>query len=188
MAGEYAALLPFAVLGGIGVPGPGDGGLIAAALLAAEDHLSLAVVLVVAYIGCLIGRMIGYQVGAKGGRAVMKRPGWFSGLRSATLTKGDRVFQRFPRTAVLIAPAPIAGIYAVPPPIFALASLLVGLSWVLSTGLIAYFLGEAALEVVGRAGFKGFHVVVVLVGLGLVLRYLRHHRGAPAGATTSLKR
>jgi membrane protein DedA with SNARE-associated domain len=183
MAGEYAALLAFAVLGGAGLPGPGDAGLIAAALLAAEGHLSLGVVLVVAYIGCLVGRIIGYQVGARGGRALLERPGWFGGIRSATLVKGDRVFQRFPRSAVLIAPAAISGIYAVPPPIFALASLLVGLSWVLSTGLIAYFLGEAALEVIGSAGFRGFLVIVVLVGLGLVLRYLWHRRRPPDEAT-----
>jgi membrane protein DedA with SNARE-associated domain len=183
VAGEYAALLAFAVLGGVGLPGPGDAGLIAAALLAAEGHLSLAVVLLVAYIGSLLGRIIGYQIGAKGGRALMEGPGWFGGLRSATLAKGDRVFQRFPRSAVLIAPAPVAGIYRVPPPIFALASLVVSLSWVLSTGLIAYFLGEAALEVMGRAGFKGFLVIVVLVGLGLALRYLWYRRRAPAEST-----
>jgi membrane-associated protein len=188
MAGEYAALLALAVVGGAGIPGPGDAGLIAAALLAAEGHLSLAVVLVVAYIGCLLGRMVGYQVGVKGGRAVMQRPGSFSGLRSATLAKGDRVFQRFPRGAVLIAPAPIAGIYRVPPRIFALASLLVGLSWVLSTGLIAYFLGEAALEVIGSAGLRGLLVIVVLVVIGLVLRYVWHRRGAPAEAIASPKR
>jgi membrane protein DedA with SNARE-associated domain len=188
VAGEYAALLAFAVLGGVGVPGPGDAGLIAAALLAAEGHLSLAVVLIVAYIGCLVGRAIGYQIGAEGGRALMERPGWFSGIRSATLAKGDRVFGRFPRSAVLIAPATIFGIYRVPPPIFALASLLVGLSWVLSTGLIAYFLGEAALEVIGRAGFRGFLVIVVLVGLGLVLRYLWHHRRPPAEVSAPSER
>jgi membrane protein DedA with SNARE-associated domain len=188
VAGEYAALLALAVLGGVGLPGPGDAGLIAAALLAAEGHLSLAVVLVVAYIGSLAGRIFGYQIGAKGGRALMERPGWFGGLRSATLAKGDRVFERFPRSAVLVAPASIAGIYRVPPSIFALASLVVSLSWVLSTGLIAYFLGEAALEVVGRAGFRGFVVIVVLVGLGLGFRYLWHRRPAPAKATASSKR
>jgi membrane protein DedA with SNARE-associated domain len=187
MAGEYAVLLALAGLGGIGLPGPGDAGLITAALLAADDHLSLTVVLIVAFIGSVLGRVIGYQVGARGGRAVIERPGWFSGLRSATLSKGDRVFQRFPRSAVLIAPAPISGIYRVPPPIFLLASVVVSLSWVLSTGLIAYFLGEAALEVIGRAGFRGFIVIAVLVALGLVLRYLWHRRQASAEASAPLE-
>ena len=185
MVGEYAALLALAGLGGAGLPGPGDSGLIAAALLAADGHLNLTVVLLVAYLGSLLGRTIGYELGVRGGRSLMDRPGRFHGFRSGTLAKGDRLFNRYPRSAVLIAPSPIAGIYGVQPAIFVLASLLVSLSWTLSTGLIAYFLGEAALDVVGSAGIKAVLVIVVLAGAGLVLRTLWHRRRARRATATS---
>jgi membrane protein DedA with SNARE-associated domain len=176
VAGEYAALLALAGLGGVGLPGPGDSGLVAAALLAADGHLSLPLVLVVAYVGCLLGRAVGYQLGAKGGRPLLERPGWFQGLRSRMLVRGDRLFERFPRGAVFVAPSPIAGIYGVPATVFGLASLAVALSWTLSTGLIAYLLGEAAIELIGRAGIKGVLVIVVGVAVTLTLRRLWERR------------
>ncbi len=185
MVGEYAALLALAGLGGVGLPGPGDSGLIAAALLAADGHLSLTAVLVVAYVGSLLGRAIGYRIGAKGGRYLMERPGWFHGLRSGTLAKGDRLFNRFPRSAVLIAPSPIAGVYDVPLAIFVLASLAVSLSWALSTGLIAYFLGEAAQDVIGSAGIKGVVVIVVLAGAAWACRSLWQRRRAREAVASS---
>lgn len=176
MVGEYAALLALAGLGGFGVPGPGDSGLIAAALLAADGYLTLTVVLAVAYAGCFLGRMVGYRLGAKGGRPLMERPGFSQRFRSRMLAKGDELFERFPRIAVLLAPAPIAGIYGVRRPIFVLASLVVTLNWTLLTGLIAYFIGEAALAAIGRAGVKGALVIVVLATAGVTSRYLWQRR------------
>jgi membrane protein DedA with SNARE-associated domain len=176
MVGEYAALLALAGLGGAGVPGPGDSGLIAAALLAADGYLTLSVVLVVAYVGCFLGRMAGYRLGARGGRPLMERPGFSQRFRSRMLGKGDELFERFPRIAVLLAPAPIAGIYRIRWPIFILASLVITLNWTLLTGLIAYFIGEAALEVIGRAGIKGALVIVVLATAGVTCRYLWRRR------------
>jgi membrane protein DedA with SNARE-associated domain len=179
MAGEYAVLLALTVLAGIGFPGPGDSGLIAAALLAAEGHLSLAAILIVAFAGCLIGRAVGYELGAWGGRPLLQRPGLLHGLRSRTLEKGDLLFERFPRSAVLLVPAPIVGIYRVSPLIFALASLWIALSWTLATGLIAYFVGEAAIDAVGTAGAKGVLLIIVLAAAGFAGRYLWRRRRAP---------
>ncbi len=180
MVGEYAALLALAGLGGAGVPGPGDSGLIAAALLAAEGYLTLTVVLLIAYVGCFVGRTVGYQLGTREGRSLLERPGFAQRLRLRMLAKGDQLFRRFPRTAVMVAPAPIAGIYGVRRPIFVLASLVITLNWTLLTGLIAYFLGEAVLDVIGRAGVKGALVAIVLAGAGLLSRYLWQRR-APRG-------
>jgi membrane protein DedA with SNARE-associated domain len=176
MVGEYAALLALAGVGGVGVPGPGDSGLIAAALLAADGYLSLAVVLVVAFVGCFVGRTVGFRLGTRGGRPLMERPGFSQRFRSRMLAKGDELFERFPRVAVLLAPAPIAGIYGVRRPVFVLASLLIALNWTLLTGLIAYFIGEAALDVIGRAGLRGALVIVVLATAGLTSRYLWRRR------------
>jgi membrane protein DedA with SNARE-associated domain len=171
MVGEYLALFALAGVAGLGIPGPGDSALIAAALVAADGHLNLPLVLVLGFFGSLFGRIAGYVIGAKGGRSLLLAPGWFEGFRHGTVEKGDSLFQRFPKTAVLLVPSPISGIYRVPLVIFACASVAVCTSWTLTTGLGAYLLGEAAKDLLGDAGFKAVLVVAVLAVIGLGYRY-----------------
>jgi hypothetical protein len=62
----------------------------------------------------------------------MERPGWFDGVRSRAVPKCDQLFERFPRAAPLVAPAPLSGIHRVPPAPFAVASIVTGLTWISS--------------------------------------------------------
>jgi membrane protein DedA with SNARE-associated domain len=188
MAGEYLALFALAGVAGLGIPGPGDSALIAAALVAADGHLNLALVLVLGFFGSLLGRGTGYVIGAKGGRSLLLAPGWFQGFRQGTVEKGDKLFQRYPKTAVLLVPSPISGIYRVPLMIFAGASVAVCTSWTLTTGLGAYLLGEAARDLMGDAGFKAVLVVAVLAAIGFGYRYawrrLRSRKPYPSAELT----
>ncbi len=183
-AGEYAILLFLAAVGGVGIPGPGDSALIAAALVAAEGGLTIAVVLVVAFVGHVVRRWVGYQLGAKGGRRLMERPGWFVGFRLRAVAKGDGLFERYPRGAVLVAPAPLSGIHRVPPRLFVASSVVTGLTWTLLTGLLSYLLGEAARALIGRVGIQGVLFAVILAAVFLLYRYVwrRLFRGDAAGA------
>jgi membrane protein DedA with SNARE-associated domain len=180
---EYAILLALAAAGGAGVPVVGDAALIAAALAAADGHLSIAVVLVAAFGGHKIGRAIAYQLGLRGGRPLLERPGWFEGVRSRAVTKGDQLFKRFPRAAPLIAPAPLSGIHRVSLAMFVLASIVTGLTWMLSSGLIPYEIGETATDLIGRIGVvEGVLFVALLAAVLLVHRYGRRRlfRAGPA--------
>ena len=173
-AAEYAALLALAAVGGVGIPVLGDAALIGAALAAADGHLSIAVVLVVAFGGHVIGRLIGHQLGARGGRPLMERPGWFEGVRSRAVTKGDQLFKRFPRAAPLFAPAPLSGIHRVPLALFTVASIVTGVTWLLSSGLVPYAIGEAATDLIGRIGVvEGVLFVALLAAVLLLYRYAR---------------
>lgn len=176
MAAEYAALVFLAAVSSVGVPGPGDSALIAAGLLAAEGHLRLSVVLVLAFLACLVGRAVGYWLGSVGGRPLMERPGPLRRFRSRTLEKGDRVFQRFPRIAPVLLPAAISGIYRVPRRVFAVVSLLAAAWWTLATGLGAYFLGPPAADILRDVGVKGVIAVVIIAALGMLYRYLLRRR------------
>jgi membrane-associated protein len=184
VAAEYAILLGLAAVAGVGVPGPGDSALIASALLAAEGNLSLPLVLIVAFAGSLVGRMVGYQLGAKGGRPLIERPGWFEGFRSKAVAKGDQLFERFPRLAILIAPAPVSGIHDVTMRSFAVASVVVSTTWTVSTVLIAYFLGDEAKDALSDIGIKGVIVIIALAATGLLYRYL-WRRWRPHGLLSS---
>lgn len=179
MAGEYLALVLLAAVSAVGVPGPGDSALIAAGLLAAEGHLRLSVVLVLAFLGCLVGRALGYWLGSAGGRPLLQRPGPFERFRTGAIEKGDRLFRRFPRTAPLVAPAALSGIYRVRWPVFALASALIAAWWTLATGLGAYFLGPAVADILSDIGVRGAIAVAIIAALGLLYRYLLRRRSAP---------
>ena len=185
-AAEYAGLLALAAVGGLGIPVLGDAALIAAALAAADGHRSIAIVLVVAFGGHEIGRWIEHQIGVRGGRSLTERPGWFEGVRSQTVTKGDQLFKRFPRAAPMIAPAPLSGMHRVPLALFALASIVTGLTWILGSGLIPYAIGEAATDLIGRIGVvEGVLFVALLAAALLLYRYGRRRlfRVVPADSS-----
>ncbi len=114
----------------------------------------------------------------------MERPGWFAGFRLRAVAKGDGVFERYPRAAVLVAPAPLSGIHHVPLGLFVLSSVVTGLTWTLLTGLVSYLLGDAARALIGRIGAEGVLFVLILAAVFLLHRYVwrRLFRADAAGA------
>jgi membrane protein DedA with SNARE-associated domain len=116
----------------------------------------------------------------------MERPGWFEGLRSRAVTKGDQLFERFPRAAPLIAPAPLSGMHQVALALFAVATIVTGLTWLLSSGLIPYAIGEAVTDLIGRIGVvEAVMFVALLAAVLLLYRYGRRRlfRAVPADSS-----
>lgn len=179
MAGEYAALALLAAVSAVGLPGPGDSALIAAGLLAAEGHLRLSAVLVLAFLACLVGRALGYWLGSAGGRPLLERPGPLQRFRRRTIEEGDHLFGRFPRLAPLLAPAALSGIYRVSWATFAVASVVAAVWWTLATGLGAYFLGPAATDILSDIGIRGAIAIAIIAALGLLYRHLWRRRSRP---------
>jgi membrane protein DedA with SNARE-associated domain len=124
---------------------------------------------------------VGYWLGSAGGRPLIQRPGPLHGFRQKTLEKGDALLARFPRFAPLLAPAVLSGIYRVSWRVFAIASALVGTSWVLSTALGGYFIGPAAADILADIGVRGAIAIVVISALGLVGRRLWRSRDPSQG-------
>ena len=60
-----------------GVPIPGETALIAAAVLASQGKLQIELVIPLAAAAAIVGDNIGYQIGRKGGRWLLERPGRF---------------------------------------------------------------------------------------------------------------
>jgi membrane protein DedA with SNARE-associated domain len=182
MIGEYLLLVLLTSVTAAGLPGPGDSALLAAGALAASGELHLSLVAVAALVGCAIGRPIGYWLGHSGGRPALERPGRLHAFRLGMLDRGDRLFQRFPRTAPVLVPAPIAGVYRVAPAIFAAASVIAAISWTATTLLAGYAVESVVEGVVGTAGLAG--VLVVLVAGGLVYRFGRQRRRRAASTAS----
>src|SRR5205085_12096815 len=83
-----------------GVPGPGEAALVAGGILAARGRLDLAELLVVAWLGAMVGGIAGWAVGKRAGHALVLAPGPLHRQREAAVERGERFFTRFGVLAV----------------------------------------------------------------------------------------
>jgi len=156
---EYAVMFVLVAIMGAGIPGPGDASLIAAGALAGEGKLNIWIVLV-----------IGFAIGARGGRPLLDHPGRLEKRRRRLLAKGDRAFGRYTFVASATLPAFVSGIFHVRFWLFLLGALTAGIFWIGIYVGVSYFLGEEIAKVVGKIGAKALLGVIVLVVVGLLIR------------------
>ena len=167
---EYIVLFVLAATTGAGVPGPGDASVIAAGTLAGEGRLNVGVVFATAMAGWLVGSVIGYEVGHRGGRWMLERPGWVAKRRMRLLAKGDHLFGSHNFIASVTMPAFVSGIFRVKFPVFMLGALVAGVWWMgLYVGL-SYFLGAEIAERIGNAGAKAVLAAAVVAAAGVGIK------------------
>ena len=167
-----------------GVPIPGETALIAAAVLASQGKLQIALVLPLAATAAIVGDNIGYQIGRKGGRWLLERPGAFRRQRLQVLDTGEPFFERHGPKAVFFGrfilglrvwASWLAGATRMNWRSFFLWNALGGISWASAIGLIAYFLGHSAGNAIESFGIYGLVAVLLAVGGGFVMH--RRSRG-----------
>jgi membrane protein DedA with SNARE-associated domain len=167
---EYAVMFVFVVIMGAGLPGLGDASLIAAGALAGEGKLNIWIVLATAGVAWMLGSVIGFVIGARGGRPLLDHPGRLEKRRRNLLAKGDRAFGRYTFVASATLPAFVSGIFHVRFWLFLLGALTAGIFWIGMYVGVSYFLGEEIAKLVGKVGTKALIGVIVLVVVGLLIR------------------
>jgi len=184
-----AALFLILALQAAGVPGPpGKTALVIAALLAADGRLVLWQVLVVAAFAVTAGGLIGYAVARRGGRPLLER-WWPRGKLARLASAAERFFERHGAKSVFVARflpgfkvaiAPVAGIARMRLRQFLLWHLLAAIAFALAFGLLGYFAGAAAVNLVERFGTYAAFALAALA-LAAALAYWRvRRRPAPA--------
>jgi membrane protein DedA with SNARE-associated domain len=177
---EYIVLFAFVALLGAGLPGPGDASLIAAGTLAGEGKLHVGIVLATAMVAWMLGSVAGYEIGIWKGRWLLDHPGRLETSRRKMLLKGDHAFGGH-RTfvAAAIMPAFVSGIFRVRWTIFLLAALTAGIGWVGMYVGLSYFLGAEIAHHIASAGTKAIIgvIVLVIIGLGIRFGWSRWHGG-----------
>jgi membrane protein DedA with SNARE-associated domain len=160
-----------------GVWVPGETALVAAGVLASNGHFSIAAVIGLAALGAILGDNVGYWIGRIYGRKLFLR---FRRLE-AVLPRAERFFRRHGGKAVFLARfiaglrvtgAWMAGISHMPWWRFLFWNALGGIAWATGIGLVAYYLGRAAGDLISEYGLIGGGVVVglaVVVFLGVHL-------------------
>jgi membrane protein DedA with SNARE-associated domain len=101
----YGAIAVFFMiyLESIGAPLPGETGMIAASLLAAQQKLSIASVFTGALTGAILGDLTGYVIGRFGGSALLRTYGPYIKLTPQRLSTIEAQFQKTGPWIVVIA-------------------------------------------------------------------------------------
>ncbi|MGH2854252.1 MAG: DedA family protein [Solirubrobacteraceae bacterium] len=174
-----------------GVPVPGETAVIVGGVLASRGKLQIELVIALAATAAIVGDNIGYQIGRKGGRWLLERPGPFHRHRLQVLEMGEPFFERHGPKAVFFGrfilglrtwASWLAGANHMRWRTFFLWNALGGICWATGVGLIAYFLGQSASNAITTFGIYGLAAVVVTLAgvLVLHLRHRRHQRTAEA--------
>ena len=92
--------------------------------------------------------------------------------------RGERIFERYTVTAILMTPAFVAGIHRVRPWVYQVVNLLSAAAWTLVIGVGGYFIGPPVLDAVNDLG-TGVTIVFVIVVLALLAAEItrRYRRG-----------
>jgi undecaprenyl-diphosphatase len=182
----YPVLFALVMVESMGVPVPGETSIILAGLAANQGNLSIELVILVAAAAAIIGDNIGFEIGRRGGRVLLAKPGPFERQRRQMLAVADPFFARHGAKAVFFGrwiaglrvwAALFAGASEMRWRTFFVWNAAGGIGWAASVALAAYFGGKAVEQVVAKVGlYGGIAVAVVLVGLLLVHRRRAHAR------------
>jgi membrane protein DedA with SNARE-associated domain len=163
-----------------GVPIPGETALIAAGVLASQGKMNIAVVIVAAAAGAIVGDNVGYWIGRTGGRRVLDRWGFVRRFAERVMPPAERFFQRHGPKTVFIArfvaglrvtAAWMAGISRMEWGKFLLWNAAGGIVWATAVGLVAYYFGNAVADAISKYGLWGALAVLGIAVVG----YLAFH-------------
>jgi membrane protein DedA with SNARE-associated domain len=165
-----------------GIPVPGETALIALAVLAAQGHYPIFLVIALAAAGAIIGDNLGYWlIGRIGGGALFRRWAWLNQYADRVLPRAERLMARhggktvfFGRfiTVLRYTAAWVAGIAHMPWRRFLFWNAAGGIVWATSVGLIAYYSGHAAATAIET---YGLYAVVPITATLLVGWLVIHH-------------
>lgn len=99
----YLAVGGLLLLEDFGVPAPGETVLIAAAFYAGLGHLNIFIVMLVGFIGAVMGDNIGFAIGEYGGHPLAERFGKYVFLTPARIHKAELFFNRHGGKVVAVA-------------------------------------------------------------------------------------
>jgi membrane protein DedA with SNARE-associated domain len=180
---QYGAWLVFALvfLESIGLPLPGEAILVSAAIFAGTTQdISIALVLLCAVFGAILGSMIGFWIGDRFGYPLLLRYGFYIGLTETRIKIAQYLFRRQGMLVVLIARFVavlrsvvgfIAGANRMPFAKFMIANSAGAVAWALFYGLGAYYFGKGVEEFA-----RPFAIALTVVGAIVVVLMIAYWR------------
>jgi membrane protein DedA with SNARE-associated domain len=187
--GDWAYLVIFvaAAAGYMGVPVIATAVIGAAAVVASQGELNITEVLIVAAVGCEIGGLGGFRIGAHWGRQLLERPGPGLTWRKKAVAKGEAVYRKWGRAAVFVTPSIVSGALDMKFSQFVIWNFFAGTVFVVSVGAGAYGAGKVSTGSHDPAslGMLIGGVAATVLCIAVVRRHYRRHRAARTPAVGS---
>lgn len=164
-----------------GIPLPGETILLAASFFAYEGHFSIFAVIVIAFLGAVLGDNTGYWIGRRGGLPLLERYGRYLFLDAQRLAGLEGFFARHGSKAIFFArfvtgfrvlTALFAGAGGMHWPTFFLYNAAGALTWSTAIGTLGYLFGYSW-ETLARWIGRGSLIAAAAVLLILVLLWIR---------------
>lgn len=156
---------------------PGETALVSAALLASRGSMSIVPLLIVAWVGAVLGDNIGYVFGRIAGRRLVLSRGARFGITERRLMRVERFFEHYGCVVIVFARfvfglrqinGLVAGMSSVRAPAFLLYNAIGAGLWVGFWGLGAYGFGNTFLHILTGVGPIAIYIVLSLVVAGVV--------------------
>jgi membrane protein DedA with SNARE-associated domain len=150
--------------------------------------MSLAAVLALAFLACVLGNTCGYAIGRWGGRRLLRK----LRISNTRVHKMERLFDRYGGGVVFVGRffdglrqlnGIVAGTLQMPLPKFTIFNVLGALVWTSLWGLGPYFL-----ETDIKAVFTFFHtaepyvIIISMLVIIMIVKYLHRHQKPPKSA------
>jgi membrane protein DedA with SNARE-associated domain/membrane-associated phospholipid phosphatase len=193
----YLALFVLVALESLGIPLPGESALLAAAALAGQGHLNIALVIATAATAAIVGDNGGYWIGRTGGLALARRHGRLVRLDEAKIERIRAFFAKhgaktvfFGRFIALLRTwaAFFAGAGCMPYPRFMLFNALGGVIWAGLVGLLGYTFGRNLPALEHQLRWVSLVVLALVVIGGGLLWLVRRRRVSPARVRSAVSR
>jgi membrane protein DedA with SNARE-associated domain len=174
------------MLESFGLPLPGETALIAFGVLAAQGHYSIVEVIAVTAAAAIVGDNLGYWlIGRLGGRALFERWDWLNRYSQRVLPRAELLIEKHGGKTVFFGrfiavlrytAAWVAGLGRMHWWKFLFWNALGGICWATLVGLLAYYVGKAAAEALGKYGLFAGAGVVALIAIVALVSHLARRR------------
>jgi membrane protein DedA with SNARE-associated domain len=181
----YWAVFFGVMLENAGLPVPGETILLIAGYFAARGHFHLALVMLIAASGAVIGDNIGFAIGHHYGRGLLLRFGRFFFLTPKRLAHMENYFTRYGNKTILVArfitglrvfAALLAGASKMPWRVFFVYNVAGAVLWSIAITTLGYLFGQSLPLLVKWVGRSGTVLLVVAVIVGVIVWHLRRRR------------
>ena len=173
----YPVLLLLVLLESLGIPLPGEIALVTAAAYASSGHISIVIVIVLAAIGAIVGGVLGYWIGIKGGLPLVARYGGYVGVRKSHIDRTHAFFERNGAKTILFGrfvailrtwAAVVAGAAAMSFTKFVTYNTIGSVVWAIVFGLLGFYFGRDLPLLEKYIARTSFGVLVLgVIGIGV---------------------
>ena len=181
----YWAVFFGVMLENAGVPVPGETILLIAGYFASQGNFNIALVMLVACTGAVVGDNIGFALGHHYGRGILLRFGRFFFLTPKRLEHMENYFTRYGNKTILVArfitglrvfAALLAGASNMKWRVFLVYNVAGAILWSISITLLGYLFGQSLPLLVKWVGRSGTILLGGVIVIGVIVWHLRRRK------------